>query len=361
MVKLKPKAQDNGDNDLLEKDETLGTFLSSCQPPASPRDGSVASSWNDFGLSLDLNEDMESFSSEFQEQPRSDIAGDDGSIQFGFGFGHDRSDKAINERIETFLEAKDKKTESTVSVHPGPHALAIDSAEICWRENGIERTGHKDAVNPSAQGIFHLATVFYFLFTGGELPPNKLKALASSPGAFVALPTQTLIEPSDEEQVKRCHGVSGSSLCKVNCEYLCTIGVPAALCSVILNMLECVHGDLGGKETYSRVTDIISDLQLMLDKPEVYLFGPNMNTLSMAGLQLNELTISRKEEFECIISCYNRCTEKTELAIIEGEMGAGKSHLSRQVSEYVGRKGGICLTTKFDQTRQLVPFQVSCQ
>jgi hypothetical protein len=71
----------------------------------------------------------------------------------------------------------------------------------------------------------------------------------------------------------------------------------------MLDMLSCVYGDSAERERYSNILDMLSDLNLMMDRPK-FLQGLDMNKLSSTGLQLDQIVISREKELETIRSCY---------------------------------------------------------
>eukprot|EP00956_Cyclotella_meneghiniana_P036750 scaffold130081_cov74-Cyclotella_meneghiniana.AAC.8 len=219
------------------------------------------------------------------------------------------------------------------------------------------------------QRIYYLGLVFYELFTGGESPNAKLRDLASSTGAFASLSTMTLVKKSCRDndyngdcEPKRHQGPSSNEeqagLCKITFEYLNLLGVPGPLCRLIFNMLDSVYGDLSGQESYTNITDITCDLQLMIDKPDKFLRDIDLNKQSSVGLQWNEIEIPREKEFEAIKSCYVRhMSGSCEIAIIKGESGTGKSWLAYRVGSFVISNGGVFLTGKFDQMQQAnTPF-----
>ncbi|KAL3778025.1 hypothetical protein ACHAWO_008748 [Cyclotella atomus] len=108
--------------------------------------------------------------------------------------------------------------------------------------------------------------------------------------------------------------------CRIYCEYLKLSNVTNSLCHLILNMLDCVCGVFAGKDTYSHLREVQFDLQLMLDKPKI-LRGLNMDTLSSQsqGSQLDEISISREQEVQSILSCYRRCMSGSfEIAYRQG-------------------------------------------
>ena len=244
--------------------------------------------------------------------------------------------------------------------------LKIVSAKFQCEKNE-ERVAYKsiDTNIEKVQRIYCLGLVLWELFSGGESPPPSVVALSFCDNAFVSLSTNSLVETNndDGESVStypkrhQSHtGAKESSLCQSSCEYLRFIGVTSQISCLILNMLDCVYGDLAGKDCYSNMTDVVSDLQLMLDKPSKFLWGTTLDTFS-SDLQSSDMNIQREDEFETIKSCFRRCvTGSCEVAIIKGESGSGKSWMAHRIGSTVIREGSIFLASKFDQMNQVTPF-----
>ena len=72
---------------------------------------------------------------------------------------------------------------------------------------------------------------------------------------------------------------------------------------------------------------------------------------------LSGMEISRNKEFELIDSCFSSfISGSSEVAIIQGESGTGKSWIAQQVGTFVIAKGTIFLSGKFDAVNQATPF-----
>ena len=133
--------------------------------------------------------------------------------------------------------------------------LDVHSAQI---ENIDAKSGRVPNITQQTEGqvIFYFGLILYQIFSGGELPSSDLNDLALSNGAFVSLSIMTLVKDVKEDEAvieanpKRYQGPSGSTrdigLCQIFCEYLNLIGVPAPVCSLLCNMLDCVYGELRG-------------------------------------------------------------------------------------------------------------------
>lgn len=135
------------------------------------------------------------------------------------------------------------------------------------------------------------------------------------------------------------------------CEYLQLVGVAPPICALIHNLLESVYGNFAGNDCYLQIVDVVTDLQLMIDKPS-FRQGLDMNNLPL-GLPLGELKISRVKEVQSIKSSYRRCIAgSSELCVISGLSESGKSALSHSLGDCIKGEGGTFLVGKFDQLRQ---------
>jgi hypothetical protein len=186
--------------------------------------------------------------------------------------------------------------------------LDVHSAEFkrldTEAENIYNSSINVDENSNKTRRIYNLRLVFYELFSGGQIPPPTLHALASSDGAFTSLSTTTLVKRTDEPpmEAKRHQGSTKSEtevgLCQLSFEYLRLIGVPNPISGVIYNMMDCVYGDLSSRECYSA-----------LDEVSKFLRGLNMDNIPSFVTQLNEIKITRHQEFEDIMSGSRGYTE----------------------------------------------------
>ena len=126
---------------------------------------------------------------------------------------------------------------------------------------------------------------------------------------------------------------------------------------LIFNMLDCIHGDLSGNDSYSKISDVCLDLQLMIDKPSKFLLNSfYAGVQSFSEHQIKETFMPREDEFARLQACYRRSiSASSEVAIITGESGTGKSWLAERVGRFVVAEGGLFLTGKF-QTNEAAPF-----
>ena len=141
-------------------------------------------------------------------------------------------------------------------------------------------------------------------------------------------------------------------ICAVSVEPLKTRGLPGSVCDLIFNMLGIAEGNgrLWGEDVYRDMSDVRDDLQLMLDKPSIYLYDQDMGRFATTGLQFGGTLFGRKDELSTIIDYYRRSAiSQCESIVISGKSGTGKSLLAAEVGKYVISNGGFLLSGKFDQ------------
>eukprot|EP00985_Skeletonema_marinoi_P003659 scaffold1598_cov139-Skeletonema_marinoi.AAC.3 len=262
-----------------------------------------------------------------------------------------------------------------------------DGDDDAKHDNGSSTTPH----------IYSLGLVFYEIFSGGERPPEiieqqqnnvanescdaeaedfsvqeELGDLDSSllvnhaAAPIIDVEGQLSIFDTIEDDFnllpKKRHTTENSDFQKNKCgavsvEPLKGKRVPVQLCDLIANMIDCINGTLSGDDAYQSMTHVRDDLQLMLERPAIYLYDQDMGRLSMTGLQLGDTVFGRNEKLSSLKECYRRSISgKTEFAFISGHAGIGKSFLTYEFGKHVIMSGGIFLAGKFDQLQQGKPF-----
>ncbi len=258
-----------------------------------------------------------------------------------------------------------------------------------------------DSQRGEMQCIFNLGLVFYELFSGGDKPPNfnahndtdesmhKRSVVEEDPG--VEPSPYTLVGPFDlsrslgisddvynvrslfrdsdasrkplditsENLMPRKKRANPSSIMSspLSTEPLRQKGVPTSICDLIGNMLDIINGDLSKDEAYCAISDVRSDLQLMLDKPERFLYDMDLEKLAVTGLQLNKAVFGREMDLTALQNSYRRSIlGENECAVIVGPSGIGKTVLANRLGSFASADGAFFLTGKFDQLQQMTPF-----
>ena len=300
-------------------------------------------------------------------------------VQNSSGFSRDDMASLVRVRLKQSFSLKECDNNGE---HTGAHAnignqASLDAEHIDYLN--VEKAyiqyhdTTRDIFDVNSLGVeetkqtFYLGLVYYELFSGTELPSelSELNNLASLDGAFVSLPKLSIAKQSIDESFvsdsKRHHGPSLSSgrdigLCDLAFEYLKMHGVTSPLCLLVFNMVGSIYGDMSGNESYKNISDVLSDLQLIMNNPK-FLQDLDTEKLSKSGLSLDELVVPRDKELELIMSCYTRFSQgSSELVVINGESGTGKSWLAHKVAVSIAAAGGVFLAGKFDQMKQAKPF-----
>eukprot|EP00956_Cyclotella_meneghiniana_P010264 scaffold14170_cov40-Cyclotella_meneghiniana.AAC.1 len=102
------------------------------------------------------------------------------------------------------------------------------------------------------------------------------------------------------------------------------------------------------------MSDVTFDLHLMLQKPSIYLDPLDKEKLVQVGLELDEnMPFGRDEEFASLQNAYQRSMSgSSELAVITGLSGSGKTMIANCFRDFVITKGGLFISGKFDQMRE---------
>ena len=160
----------------------------------------------------------------------------------------------------------------------------------------------------------------------------------------------------DEPRKKRTQN-ENFNMCSVAVEPLEGKGIPRALCNLIANMLDCANGTLCKDGACQNISEVRDDLQLMLDKPSIYLHDQDIGRLSTNGLQFGDSVFGRNAELSTIKDAYLRAVSgDSELVTIYGQSGTGKSFLACEFTKFAITGGGIVMSGKFDQLQQGKPL-----
>ena len=229
-------------------------------------------------------------------------------------------------------------------------AVALNvSADHKVNGNGMKRPTRESESSPlngstniDGNGEANFETVSNV--SGDQVNGNNIKRSTreSEPSA-----AKRQISVSTRSTISSCGIVS----CDLPIDLLRMQGVPSSLCDLIYNMIDCINGDLMGNDSYTKISDVAMDLQLMLQKPSIYLDPLNMDKIVEDGLGLDETRlIGKDQEFSALQSAYQRSTSgSSELALITGLSGTGKTMLANQFGSFVTANGGLFFSGKFDQ------------
>eukprot|EP00804_Cyclotella_cryptica_P020612 CCRYP_003442-RB/>CCRYP_003442-RB protein AED:0.05 eAED:0.05 QI:255/1/1/1/1/1/3/704/1362 len=131
-------------------------------------------------------------------------------------------------------------------------------------------------------------------------------------------------------------------------------GCPISISQLVGNLLACGDGLFRSDDSYSCVEDAIDDMHLLLEEPHRFLFEP-LNT-SYHGKTLltfpNDRMFGRSAEASKITQAFSRVvsTGRSEIIIVSGYSGSGKTRLVQSVFEGVEVVKGYIVERKFEET-----------
>eukprot|EP00985_Skeletonema_marinoi_P021411 scaffold13132_cov73-Skeletonema_marinoi.AAC.1 len=153
-----------------------------------------------------------------------------------------------------------------------------------------------------------------------------------------------------KRQTQSCH----YKVYDVSVEPLKAKFLPGPLCDLVANMIDCANGNPSSEDSYHKMSEVRDDLQLMLDKPAIFLYDQDMGR---AELQFGDRMFGRNAELSTIKDAYRRsAADGSEFVIISAASGYGKSLLAHEFGKHVLAGGYIFLSGKFDQLQQGKPF-----
>ncbi|KAL7520168.1 hypothetical protein ACHAWX_004912 [Stephanocyclus meneghinianus] len=297
------------------------------------------------------------------------------------------ADDSESTRLEAVLDSIREEDDFDAASFQNIFFRKVDSAEIFVDKILRRPSTNEDRFDfyssrGKRQRIYSLGLLFCELFSGGRMP---MSIRAPSAGAFDAplhpmrnndhgliptgferlnLATMTKLN-EDNDDGSRGHNYTGTrkklhksqATLNSSIESIKLLGVPYPLCDLLYNMLDCINGDLTGDEAYTEMSDVAADLQLMIDKPSLFFHDLDVVTLSSSGLQLKDNLFMRDGEFASLQCAYDRAVSgSSEVAIISGGSGTGKTYLASRLGGHITSIGGIFLSVKFNQLKQANPF-----
>lgn len=268
----------------------------------------------------------------------------------------------------------------------------------------IPKNSSQAGASKETKRIHTLGLIFYELFSGGERPAVNYAVSQKHPPTANAVAQEDLIDPlpisqeaTEADQInlsdalnilsdlseddddnnhdnprkkKSIQQHSSKTIMTISTESLRGNKIPGPLCDLIENMVNSINvGELSSSssETYHSMSDVQTDLQLMLDQPLIFLRDIDLEELSTNNLHFSETLFGRESEVATLKRVYRQSlswsssssdgnSSSKELVLITGPAGSGKSYLSHQFGNYVKASGGVFLSAKFDQLKQARPL-----
>lgn len=277
---------------------------------------------------------------------RLDAIGQEGG-ELGISQKNDSSQEALGE--DELLEVFDAiRQEDVFSTENDAIYLDVVSAKLVedeyWDDDKLKQ-------------IHSLGLVLYELFSQGQtssqlLPDSFSDHKGESPRYFADRLHLTDGTEYDDQYRKKKGKASSSSDLHLN--HLRFKGLPSQLCDLIFNMIDSGNGDWRGSDSFTRFSEVLFDMQLMLDRPLTYLADV---VLDNPKLELREEMFAREKEYTMVQSAYRRSvTGSPEIVLIGGASGTGKSTLGYNLGKFIRSNKGVFLSSKFDQFNQSKPF-----
>jgi len=147
----------------------------------------------------------------------------------------------------------------------------------------------------------------------------------------------TNVPPSGSQEIDLHHNRIVSNLVNAS--------LPASVCGLVKNLLDCSQKEFRGNESYSSFDDVLADLKLIRDKPGCYLEGVgNSTTISVP----NKL-YGRQDDVDKITGLFIGGACKG--LVVNGRAGVGKSSLLSQVFSDISKQNdSYFVQTKFEQS-----------
>ena len=132
------------------------------------------------------------------------------------------------------------------------------------------------------------------------------------------------------------------------------LGFPSSLSLLVVNMLEAGWGEFRPDDSISSLEVVMDDLKLLLEDPYRFLFDSvEIQGGSSTKVQQDKM-YGREKEAEMIPNAFYRVSNlgESEVLLVDGFSGCGKSKLIQSVTEQVRLGGDYVIQGKFDQIAQ---------
>ena len=258
----------------------------------------------------------------------------------------------INDQLESFLEIFERDVASKTSNGSQGQSVHVSSetdSELLREVFGCEKEGNNVFELKSFSPLSPLLSPNHTLDVSNK-SENKEEDNGMSP-------RETFNSNNNCGARKKSQEFEGRVVLNPLIESLTTLGISIPLVDLINNMLDCINGDLCGKDAYNKMSEIVFELTLMIDKPNTFLHEPDMSNLSLAGFQLKDDLFMKGQEYAALENAYRRFKSGSseELVAISGSSGVGKSYLVSHLSRVIEEDRNIFLSVKFDQLQQANP------
>lgn len=127
--------------------------------------------------------------------------------------------------------------------------------------------------------------------------------------------------------------------------------IPEPLSHIVMKLLAKT-----AEERYQSAQGLRADLEICLDETSNKHFVPGRQDVARK-FQIPQQLYGREHQTETLVSTFDRiCTGATEMVLVSGQSGIGKSALVHQIHLPIVQKRGYFVSGKFDQLNRNIPY-----
>ncbi len=189
-----------------------------------------------------------------------------------------------------------------------------------------EQTGRMNAFIDYRSDFYSLGIVFYHLLTG-QVPFQSTDAIEIVHSHIAKKPTS----PS-----------------------LVNLKIPTAISNIVMKLLE-KNATERYQSSYGLKTDIQECLKQIKDKNFVDEFTLGQKDIA-EELQIPRKLYGREKEIKLLIDSFSNITNNSELVLVSGYSGIGKSSVVQEIYKPITQKKGYFIGGKYDQFQRNIPY-----
>ena len=272
-------------------------------------------------------------------------------------------DKTEDGKIDQKIVGRCLEVEHTSS-SPPPHQKSTQPVATTGAGNdALTGIGVLAAVAESSNRCHLLARLLYELFTDEPFSEDALSYREGEPAhkkaksLHLALSRKKLMLLRAKGDFGGANNQPFNIPCIVRMQKM---GIPASLCLMTQNLLECVLSGQGGRsdDAYATLEVVGEDLHLLLLDPNRFLFDNEAPTGDKMQLLYRKNKLYGRDKEETLITdAFCRVSRgKSEAFFIGGFSGSGKSMLVNSLRNSVNVVGGYVIRHKFDAMAEEKPL-----
>ena len=296
--------------------------------------------------------------------------------------GGEDGESVVNEKIFVYPEFI---TIDNVMVHEHTQTQNISASFVEWRDSiAFVKGGNDEALN-NRLALSTLGTMAYAMCMMDNRPrmnrfsfPTDIGTSESSISDALGLSDKdNLVHDEDEisDLIRKNFRTTTSEAKDYggHTAALLDAGIPFPLCRFVSDLLDNGHGQMFRSHySFSSFRDVLSDLEQMIRYPDKFLHGSNPDKWK---LDFGSKLYGRGADMKALVDAADRVAsirdddiifdglarlrrKKTEIVMVSGSPGAGKSRLVRIVGKDLDKKGWKILHCKFDRLVHSEPLSI---